>query len=64
MLRTDSISMQVSLVKNFSTIQKKVEAILNTEKLDVKQISDLERYVGMQDSIIVSLDRLHDISKL
>jgi len=56
------VSMQVSLVENFNSIQEKIEAILKTEKLDVKQISDLERFIGMQNSILDTLSMLKKVS--
>lgn len=55
--------MQLSLVKNFQSIQDKIEDITRDVKLDVKQISDLERYVGMQSTIVGTLDMLSDSRK-
>lgn len=46
----------LSLIKNFESIQSKIEVIQSSKEiLDVKQISDIERYVGMQASVIDSL---------
>lgn len=47
--------MREVLVKDFDFIQSKIDEIIQIEKLDIKLISDLERYVGMQKDIIQSL---------
>ena len=59
----NKLNMQLSLVKNFQSIQDKIEDITRDVKLDVKQISDLERYVGMQSTIVGTLDMLSDSRK-
>lgn len=56
-------AMQLSLVNNFNSIQTKIDKLIANEVLDIKQLSDLERYVGMQNIIINSLDTLESIVK-
>ena len=55
-------NMQVSLLKTFNSVQSRIDSILRIEKLDIKDISDLERYVGMQHKILEALHALKSIS--
>lgn len=55
-------NMQVSLIKTFNSVQSRIDNILRIEKLDIKDISDLERYVGMQHKILDALNYLKSIS--
>lgn len=51
--------MNEELLKNFEYIQQRINDIKKQEKIDIKQISDLQRYIEMQknilDSILVAL---------
>lgn len=50
--------MKEELEKNFNFIQYKIDEIINLNNyhtLDIKQISDLERYVKMQRDIVESI---------
>lgn len=55
-------NMQVSLLKTFNSVQLRIDNILRIEKLDIKDISDLERYVGMQHKILEALYALKGVS--
>jgi hypothetical protein len=50
--------METELMKNFHSVQKKIEEIIQNDVLHIKQISDLDRYVHMQKEIIISLSAL------
>ena len=53
--------MEDTLRQNFKSIQEKIDGILlSGATLDIKQISDLERYVNMQETIVDSIYRLRD----
>ena len=43
------------LYSNFKFIQSKIDEIKVMKSIDIKQISDLHRYVEMQKNIILSL---------
>lgn len=47
--------MEQQLQENFLKIQLKIEAIFDKGELHVKQISDLERYIGMQSDIVKAI---------
>jgi hypothetical protein len=44
-----------SLIENFYYIQGKIDEIKKSKQIDIKQISDLHRYVEMQKNIVDSL---------
>lgn len=46
------------LVSNFEFVQKKIDEITKLEKIDIKQISDLQRYTEMQLNIANTLHKL------
>lgn len=48
-------SMEKDLRSNYAFIQSKIEEIKACTTIDIKQISDLQRYVEMQKNIIDSL---------
>lgn len=43
------------LIENFYYIQGKIDEIKKYQQIDIKQISDLYRYVEMQKNIVDSL---------
>lgn len=47
--------MEKDLRSNYAFIQSKIEEIKACTTIDIKQISDLQRYVEMQKNIIDSL---------
>ncbi|WP_167514931.1 MULTISPECIES: hypothetical protein [Bacillus cereus group] len=47
--------MEKQLQENFLKIQSKIEEIFGKGELHVKQISDLERYIGMQSDIVKAI---------
>ena len=60
---TNIKAMKLSLVNNFNSIQSKIDNLVANDVLDIKQISDLERFVGMQNIILDSLDTLEGVVK-
>lgn len=50
--------MEQQLLENYEFIQRKIEQIKFYPNLDIKQISDLQRYVEMQLNIITALSML------
>lgn len=55
--------MEHALRFNFEAIQKKINGILESgTALDIKQISDLERYVNMQETIVSSIKMLEKVN--
>lgn len=44
-----------NLQRNFDGVQGKINDILNKGVIDIKQISDLQRYVEMQKNITYSI---------
>jgi hypothetical protein len=52
--------MENTLVNNFEYIQGLIDDIKRQPKIDIKQISDLQRYVEMQLNIVKSLRALRD----
>lgn len=53
--------MEQKLIDNYEFIQRKIEQIKFYPSLDIKQISDLQRYVEMQKNIIASISLLRGI---
>jgi hypothetical protein len=51
--------MEQELRSNYAFIQSKIEEIKACKFIDIKQISDLQRYVNMQKDIIDSLFALN-----
>lgn len=47
--------MEQNLLNNFAYIQNKIDEITQTKNIDIKQISDLQRYTEMQKNITYSL---------
>ncbi|MED3976211.1 hypothetical protein P4639_22695 [Priestia megaterium] len=47
------------LIDNFGFVQRKIVQIQNQENIDIKQISDLQRYTEMQERIIKSLNLMN-----
>jgi hypothetical protein len=47
--------MEQQLRDSFTFIQSKIEEIKACKNIDIKQISDLQRYIEMQKNIIDSL---------
>lgn len=47
--------MEERLKENFDYIQKRIEEIKSLRYIDIKQISDLQRYIEMQKHIAQSL---------
>jgi hypothetical protein len=54
-------NMEQKLIDNYEFIQRKIEQIKFYPSLDIKQISDLQRYVEMQKNIIASISLLRGI---
>jgi hypothetical protein len=50
--------MEEKLLRNFNYIQGKIDEICNQNSLDIKQISDLQRYIEMQKNIVYALHLL------
>lgn len=46
---------EIELNDNFNYIQGKIDVIKNGRAFDIKQISDLQRFVTMQKEIIQSI---------
>jgi len=46
------------LAKNWEYIQKKINQITIFENIDIKQISDLQRYIEMQKNIAITYKEL------
>lgn len=40
---------------NFMDIQARIEEINSKEKIDIKEISDLQRFIDMQSKIAISI---------
>ncbi len=55
MIEREGNKMEKQLLENFEYIQLKINDIKKQEKIDIKQISDLQRYVEMQKNILESL---------
>jgi hypothetical protein len=47
--------MENTLIENFEYVQGLIDDIKRQPKIDIKQISDLQRYVEMQKHIVYSL---------
>lgn len=47
--------MEQNLLNNFAFIQNKIDEITQQKNIDIKQISDLQRYTEMQKNITYSL---------
>jgi hypothetical protein len=57
------MNIEQRLLSNFEYIQNRIEEIKAQSSLDIKQISDLHRYVEMQKHIIESLYLLREEGK-
>jgi hypothetical protein len=55
--------MENTLQENFDYIQTLINDIKRQPRIDIKQISDLQRYVEMQKNIVQSLCLLAEESK-
>lgn len=56
-------SMKDALVNNFQYIQGKIEAIKKYPNIDIKMISDLERFANMQRDIMESISIIDNLTK-
>lgn len=55
--------MENLLIENFEYVQGLINDIKRQPKIDIKQISDLQRYVEMQKNIVQALCLLADGAK-
>mgnify|MGYP001020436453 CR=1 FL=1 len=59
-----SINIKACLIDNFESIQSRINEINSKEKIDIKEISDLQRYIEMQSRIIKSMDAIVDVYEI
>lgn len=57
------IELQGSLIGNFQKVQTKIATLTSMETLNAERISELHKYIQMEESILASLSHLRNVTE-